>query len=578
MKKTLIILLFIICPVLLYAYSLGNYIDNYEINIEVDRDNTYTITENIRYYFSDPSHGIYRIIKTKGPNGQKIKVSDFKASTPIVRKDFYPDHIKYTIGDPDTAVRGYHDFSISYKYDVGRDLYEEYDYFYYNLLGNEWDDKIKNLNFNIFFDSDTKLDKEAIKFLRGNSYGLNSGGVWTNVNDNEIFGNAIDFESNESCTILVELEDGYFSKADAKFQKNIIKSKLFIMLPMLCFVLLLIFTICTITIRPNQKLIPVFPGFSGFLDDFSPFEVGYLYKGKTDFRAVSGQLMSFADRGYISIKYTKKKSKTSKDDVEIHRLKNADDKLTPVEKIFFRALFKNRDIVNVNDNNSNIPIAIKAVESKLKAEHNTDGKRLFTKQSVIISTIIIILTLIIVAISVATWIFVINTLGIGNIMYIILYLALSVAGTVIFPTALIILSKRSKRRTEYYSSMLEKIMGVKDYIETVEKDKIKELYEIEPGVFYKILSFALPLECEDKLANMFKGMTIPENTNIFCDNNVMDLLFYLQLTRVLNESIMLHSSLKASQFGGGGHLGPSTGGMGGWTPGGGFGGGGGGRW
>ena len=97
-------------------------------------------------------------------------------------------------------------------------------------------------------------------------------------------------------------------------------------------------------------------------------------------------------------------------------------------------------------------------------------------------------------------------------------------------------------------------------------------------MFYKILSFALPLECEDKLANMFKGMTIPENTNIFCDNNVMDLLFYLQLTRVLNESIMLHSSLKASQFGGGGHLGPSTGGMGGWTPGGGFGGGGGGRW
>ena len=578
MKKTLIILLFIICPVLLYAYSLGNYIDNYEINIEVDRDNTYTITENIRYYFSDPSHGIYRKIKTKGPNGQKIKVSDFKASTPIVKKEHSHDHIIYTIGDPDKAVRGYHNFTISYKYDVGRDLYEEYDYFYYNLLGNEWDDKIKNLNFNIIFDSDTKLDKEAIKVLRGNSYGLNSRGIWVGVNDNEIFGSAINFEPNESCTILVELEDGYFSKADAKFQKNIIISKLIIMLPMLLFVLLLIFTICMITIRPNHKLIPVFPGFSGFLDEFSPFEVGYLYKGKTDFRAVSGQLMSFADRGYISIKYTKKKSKTSKDDVEIHRLKNADDKLTPVEKMFFRALFKNRDIVNVNDNNSNIPIAIKAVESKLKAEHSTEGKRLFTKQSVIISILIVILTLIIVAISVATWIFVINTLGIVNITYVIPYLALSVAGTVIFPTALIILSKRCKKRTEYYSSMLEKIMGIKDYIETVEKDKIEDLYEIEPGVFYKILSFALPLECEDKLANMFKGMTIPENTNILCDSNVMDLLFYLQLTRVLNESIMLHSSLKASQFVGGGHLGPSTGGMGGWTPGGGFGGGGGGRW
>lgn len=578
MKKALIILLFIIYPVLLYAYSLGNYIDNYEINIEVARDNTYTITENIRYYFSDPSHGIYRKIKTKGPDGRTIKVSDFKASAPIVKKKNYLNHIIYTIGDPNTAVRGYHNFTISYKYDVGRDLYEEYDYFYYNLLGNEWDDKIKNLNFNIFFDSDTKLDKESIKLLRGNSYSLNSGDIWPSVKGNEIFGSAINFEPNESCTILVELEDGYFSKADAKFQKNIIISKLFIMLPMLFFVLLLIFTICTITIRPNQKLIPVFPGFSGFLDDFSPFEVGYLYKGKTDFRAVSGQLMSFADRGYISIKYIKKKSKTSNDDVEIHRLKNADDKLTPVEKIFFRALFKNSSIVNVNDNNSNIPIAIKAVESKLKAEHSTDGKRLFTKQSEIISILIVILTLIIVAISVATWIFVINTLGIVNITYVILYLALSVAGTVIFPTALIILSKRCKKRTEYYSSMLEKIMGVKDYIETVEKDKIEDLYEIEPGVFYKILSFALPIECEDKVANMFKGMTIPENTNIFCDNNVMDLLFYLQLTRVLNESIMLHSSLKAPQFGGGGHLGPSTGGMGGWTPGGGFGGGGGGRW
>lgn len=575
MKKTLIILLFIICPVLSYAYSLGNYIDNYEINIEVARDNTYTITENIRYYFSDPSHGIYRIVKTKGPNGQKIKVSDFKASAPIVKKDFYPDHIKYTIGDPDTAVRGYHNFTISYKYDVGRDLYEKYDYFYYNLLGNEWDDKIKNLNFNIIFDNDTKLDKESIKFLRGNSYRSTSDGIWASVNDNEIIGSAIDFDPNESCTIRVGLEDGYFSKADAKFQKNIIISKLFIMLPMLLFVLLLIFTVLMITIRPNQKLIPVFPG---FLDDFSPFEVGYLYKGKTDFRAVSGQLMSFADRGYISINYIKKKSKTSKDDVEIHRLKNADDKLTPVEKMFFRALFKNRDIVNVNDNNSNIPITIKAVESKLKSEHSTDGKRLFTKQSERISATNIILTLILLAISIATWIHIINTLGIVNIMNIILYLALSVLGTVIFTTALIMLSKRCKKRTKYYSSTLEKIMGVKDYIETVEKDKIEELYEIEPGAFYKILSFAIPLECEDKAANMFKGMTIPENKNIICDNDVMDLLFYLQLTRVLNESMMLHSSLKASQFGGGGHLGPSNGGMGGLSLGGGFGGGGGGRW
>ena len=137
MKKALIILLFIICPVLLYAYSLGNYIDNYEINIEVARDNTYTITENIRYYFNDPSHGIYRKIKTKGPDGRTIKVRDFKASAPIVKKENYLDHIIYTIGDPDTAVRGYHDFTISYKYDVGRDLYEKYDYFYYNLLGNE---------------------------------------------------------------------------------------------------------------------------------------------------------------------------------------------------------------------------------------------------------------------------------------------------------------------------------------------------------------------------------------------------------------------------------------------------------
>lgn len=219
MKKTLIILLFILCPVLIYASSYGNYIDNYEINIEVARDNTYTITENIRYYFNDPSHGIYRKIKTKGPDGRTIKVRDFKASAPIVKKENYLDHIKYIIGDPDTAVRGYHDFTISYKYDVGRDLYEKYDYFYYNLLGNEWDDKIKNLNFNIFFDSDTKLDKESIKVLRGNSYSLNSGDIWPSVNDNEIFGSAINFEPNESCTILVELEDGYFSQADAKFQK-----------------------------------------------------------------------------------------------------------------------------------------------------------------------------------------------------------------------------------------------------------------------------------------------------------------------------------------------------------------------
>lgn len=51
----------------IYQYS-DYVIDNYDINIIVNENNTFDITENITAYFNVPKHGIYRKIPLKKYN------------------------------------------------------------------------------------------------------------------------------------------------------------------------------------------------------------------------------------------------------------------------------------------------------------------------------------------------------------------------------------------------------------------------------------------------------------------------------------------------------------------------------
>lgn len=578
MKKILSVLLFIFIPIMSFA-SFG-FIDDYEINVVVGRDNTYDITEKIRYYYGEPTRGFYRTLITKGDDGQTLKISDFKSSAPIAKKQKYADSVKYMIGDPNKKLTGFNEYIISYKYDVGKDVNDNFDAFYFNLLGNEWNDEIKNFRFNIVFDENTVLNKDNIQLFRGKYGSRFSGDITAYLNGNSVFGSAVNLNPHEGITIVVGLEDGYFTLSKNSI-KNIIIAKAFLILLPVVFILLLICAVVFYVKHGRDRILtPVVSPYQP--NNITPFDVRYLFKKTTDARAISGEIMYLAEKGYISVTYNKRDSVFSKDVIIIRRLKAADDRLTREEKVFFKALFKKGgDTVNVNENNSDVPQSINTVKSILKTVYSTGDKKIYTKESENKSLLIFLLTIFAFLFSLVIWGMVIKTLGVQFIQDVAVYLVFSFATAVLFAPILIVISRKCKKRSEYYSTVLEQLLGLKDYIETVEKEKIEMLSKDDPSIFYKTLSFAIPLECEDKWAKKFKGIALPKNENITGNFDLFDMVVIMHMTRLLNNSVLLHSAMlphSVPHGGGGGLTGGFPGGIGGGFSGGGFGGGGGGRW
>lgn len=578
MKKVLTILVILLLPLFVFASPSYSYIDNYDIEVIVSRDNTYNITENICYYFADPTHGFYRTIITRGGDGRKIRVEDFESSAPIYKVQRSSDTINYLIGDPNKELIGFNDYSFSYNYNVGKDTNENFDAFYFNLLGTEWNDGIKIFNFRVVFDDETVLEKDNIQIFRGRYRSTQSSNVNVYNNGNVIYGNAKNLTPHEAITIVVGLEDGYFTLSNRDI--NAIKtSKLFLTLIPIVFIILIIVALLLYLKYGRDRILTsvVSPYPSGGL---TPFDVRYLYKKTTDSRSLSGEVMYLAENGYISIEYKRKSTPLSKDTLILHRLKNADHKLTREEKILYKALFSNGNSLNVNDESENIQGSLVTIKSLLKSLYNSGNKSIYTNESKRASATVGVLAFVGVALSIATFIFVFNTLGVMFISDVKPFLSVSLISLFAFVPIIALLGSKCKKRSEYYSSSLENILGVKDFIETVEKEKLEMLSRDDPSMFYKTLSFAIPLECENEWTKKFKGLTVSKNESFYGDFDVFDMVVFMHMTRMLNNSVFLNRALtpQATHLGGGGLSGGFPGGIGGGFSGGGFGGGGGGRW
>jgi hypothetical protein len=122
----LLICIFVALP----ALAENFYITNYDVKINVDKNKTAHVTEDIDVYFTYSSHGIFRKIPLKGNTVTNIDVTN----------DMYSlndDNIGYKtikIGNPNRTINGAHKYKISYDYNFLDNKNE----FYFNIIGTEW--------------------------------------------------------------------------------------------------------------------------------------------------------------------------------------------------------------------------------------------------------------------------------------------------------------------------------------------------------------------------------------------------------------------------------------------------------
>ncbi len=343
----IILLLFIVVPTKSFAISSsGGYtIESYDIDMVVNEDNTFDITEKITAYFTSSKHGIFRKIplkntiqRTDGTTSNNIaKITNINVSENYTTsKESGYKVIK--IGDSNQTVVGRHSYTIKYTYNIGKDPLKNADELYYNLIGTEWDTSINNVTFKITMPK--SFDKSLLGFSSGNKGSVNSSYISYKVNGNVISGTLnTTLYAGQAFTVRLTLPEGYFVGASSNIEMY---PFIVIIFSLLC---LLIAYGLWAKFGKDDELVETVEFYPP--EGYNSAEVGFLYNGSAETPAVISLLIYLANKGYLKIEETEeqgifKKSKGFK----ITKIKEYDGN-NENEKIFFNGLFKSTNSIDM---------------------------------------------------------------------------------------------------------------------------------------------------------------------------------------------------------------------------------------
>lgn len=591
-------------PSTLSQYSSYDYvIDKYDINMVVNENNTFDITENITAYFNTAKHGIYRTIPLRNTitrldgstSTNKAKVSNLSVNDKYSTSKESGNYV-IKIGSSDSTVVGEKSYTIKYTYNIGKDPSKDYDELYYNLIGNNWDTVIGNITFSITMPKD--FDSSKLGFSSGTAGSTDNSKIQYTVTDNKIDGsyNGI-LGKREALTVRCELPEGYFVGAgfdnSPMLYAMIIASVLFLIIS-----LLMSFVFGRSKDSSNQvvETVEFYPP-----DGINSLDSGFLYRGRARTNDVNSLLIYLANKGYIKISDSNEKSKNFK----IIKLKEYDgDDIN--EKIFLDGLFSKtgKNEVGFKDLYDKFYHTISKIASNVNSKENI--AKIFKKSALVKSALIVLM--IVLTYGIVTllpiidydnnfavwWMPLIPIIGflfiigffiekklsrfiIGIILFIVPWLLFVLPVLVQDRTYLIghtvglvcmvgmaVCLKLLPKRTPYGNEILGKLKGFKTFLTTAEKDKLEAMVMENPSYFYDILPYAYVLGVSNKWIKKFESISMKAPT-WYDSPTAFDVLSFNYFMNTTMRSLQSKNTSSSSSVGssGGGFSGGGSGGGGG---------------
>ena len=507
-----------------YKYKSKNaYIDNCKINIKVNENNTYNVNEIIYRKNIDKDKNLYRIFSLKNQNNNRVKIEKFKSNS---KMEYYmkKDKFIFEIFDSNTG-----EYNFNYLYNVGKDTKKNYDEFYYNLLGENFYEKVNNLNFKIEFSK--KIDYKNVEcyVLKNGKKDLSK--IIYNINEKGIEGKLVkSLEPSEQIIIRAKLPDNYF--IGAGYSYNIL-DVIYVIIPILGAVYCVILWFKNGKDKKLKKIITKYPP-----ENLNVIELSALYKGRSEYLDILPELIHLANDGYIKIVETKFSFK-------IIKLKEYDGK-NRGEELFLNKLFLDNKKGIIDEDDIIVKFKrnygeITEYGDKFIEEKNTFHPTNSTKITLILTLILFINILLFIVPAIKYGMFTQsfnNTIGIdrinlliidsvvmftGFMMYVIskdkMFILLDsiflifpcitfLAGTektqmllydpiyligfilgIIFCFVMSVCMKHMNRRTEEGNEMLTKIEGFKEFLKISTKEELEILLVENPNYFYDMLPY-----------------------------------------------------------------------------------------
>ena len=618
-KKLIGVILFILSFILISflpnnSYAVTDYvIDSYDINVKVNENNTFDITETITANFYVRKHGIIRTIPLENTierldgsrSTNRVKITNLQVNNKYSKSNSNGD-LSIKIGDQDTYVTGLQKYVIKYTYDIGSDPVKDADEFYYNLIGTEWDTSISNVSFSITMPKE--FDASSLGFSSGRYGYTDNESVSYSVDGNTISGIYTDtLPAGNGLTVRLTLPDNYFVGARNNNTDYYIIIGISLVIVFIAFILWLLFG----KDKPVIETVEFYPP-----EGYNSAELAFLYKGETDDKAIVSLLIYLASKGYLSIKETENKALfASTKDFTIYKLKEYDG-TNEIEKLFFDGLFRTRSSVTSSDLTNRFYITVNRIKKLLNKKENKT--KIFDKKSLqlrgfIIPMMLIIFILITVkpfydagmlselpvalifpGVGFSLMLSILTSSSPKSAKIFIIFWGLLFGGIplfmilpIIFSTSisaityfigilciivLYIFRKIILKRTPFGLEILGKIKGFKRFLETAEKDQLEAMVEKEPEYFYNILPYTYALDVSDKWVEQFENIAV-EPPSWYYSNTAFSvhsfgIFMNSTMTRV-NTSMTSRPSSSGSGgssgggFSGGGRWWPEAGGGGG---------------
>ena len=585
----------------------GYYISDYNIKINVNEDNSYDITENITADFLENRHGIIRQIPLKNTitRNDGTKEVNHPKITEISVNDSYKkyhenDNLVLKIGDSDKIVTGTKDYLISYKYSIGKDKNTDFDELYFNIVGNYWDTEIKKVTFTI--NMPKEFDSSKIGFSIGDKGTVGYENIRYEVHGNTITGIYDDLLfPYEGINVRLQLPDGYFSSAKINFDYSFII--------IISGLLLLLAGSLLLWYKYGRDEKPVETVEFYPPAGYNSAEIGFLYNGFSSSNDVVSLMVYLANKGYIKIEeYKDTKKLLKKDSFKIIKLKDYDGN-NESERMFIDGLFTERNEVTEEELKNSFYIVIKKIISKLNQRQNME--KIFEasslKKAVLVFGMAVIaylltvfkplmeyggeqtLLILVFPIIMFAMLFMIGTnvsnskssiiamliigssfliLPMGDVLYNSVvtepfYIILYILGFGIL-IALLILYYLMPKRNKYGVSILGKIKGFKNFLETAEKEQLEAQVNQNPKYFYDILPYTYVLGVSDTWIKKFETIAI-EPPDWYTGDSAFNYITFstFMSSTMINATSAMTSSPGGSGSSGGGSSGGGSGGGGG---------------
>ena len=620
MKKTIkicfIVFVFVFClgfrKIPMKANSNEYTIDSYDIDMVVNENNTFEITEKITANFKVEKHGIYRKIplynKIERNDGTKSKnrawISDISVSEKYkVRKE--NGFVVIKIGSSDKTYTGQRSYTIKYTYDIGKDPLKNADELYFNLIGNQWDTSISNVSFKITMPK--AFDENLLGFSSGNVGSTDDSNVFYTVDENVISGYLTDtLDEEQGLTVRLTLPDGYFW--GYKMHINLYA----IVVSMIC-VLFVLRAYCVWLKFRNKdevaEMVEYYPP-----EKMNPVEVSYLYEGKIKNQAMISLLFHLANKGYLKIEEIEEAGILSnKKSAKIIKIREYDGD-NEAERLFFQGLFQKKgqavNAIKASELYDRFYTTLKKIRNRIDCKENYD--KIFDAEAgkqvkwfaFMIATIFILITTkpyldygeltmlgwaivvpaLLFSLLFATIFAMLEGFKLFNVFSILIMCVMFFAGLV-YPSLqydsmymgmygigivcvafLMYFIKKMHIRNPYGNYMLAKTKGFRSFLENAEKFDFESVMRQNPQYYYDMLPYAYAFGVSDDWLAHLDHMNLQEPSWYIAqetDGPPVHAFRKFMKHRMHDVARTMYSSKSSSSSGGGGSSGGGSGGGGG---------------